>query len=265
MKPMLVCGAISAGFVMALAASAYAQPSAPDQKPAITAPKTVQLEKKATAPGHRKTIGLITAVADSLTVTTVEPNLFNDDRKKFSVPEWRADDRVAAQVTSLLQKDFNVKRIAVPVGVFARLEAPGGPSPEFDSEYKRLIRQLVGKEKADLYLTITPGYGRFEGEEIVSGLGIVQSRTLQSKGETTHCLVLYRLFDAQFNMLHSEGAIGKRIFSNGVAAPRVAKSGKQAPARDPRSAAVDFRTKDALLSLLDKDVAATVPKLFAHR
>lgn len=265
MKSMLFCGAISAGFVMALTASAYAQLSAPAQKPAIAAPKTVQPEKKAAAAVHRKTIGLITAVADSLTVTTVEASLFNDDRKKFSVLEWKADDRVAAQVTSLLQKDFNVKRISVPAGVFARLEAPEGPSPEFDSEYKRLVRQLAGQEKADQYLAITPGYGRFEGAEIVSGLGIVQSRTLQSKGETTHCLVLYRLFDAQFNMLHSEGAIGKSVFSNNVSAPRVSKSGKQAAPRDARSAAVDVHTKDVLLDLLDKDVAATVPKLLSHQ
>ncbi len=269
MTSTLFRGVVSACFLVISAVSAYAQQAQPAQKPTSAATQKPSSTQKSTAASHHKTLALLAGVGGAITITTVSNNAFNDGAKKFSVLEWKVDDRVASQVGTLLPKDFAVKRIAVPAGAFDRLEAPHGPSRKFDTEYRTLVQELAASQKADFYLTVTPGYSRFEGDQIVSGLGIVESSAALSKGEIPHCLVLYRLYDSQFNLMRSEGAmIGKNGYTDIVAGLHVANSSskkkKKGPARDARLAASDANTKDVLLDLLNKDVAATVPKLFSQ-
>ena len=268
MTSMLFRGAVSACFLVISAVSGYAQQAQPAQKPTLPATQKPSSTQKAGAASHHKTLGLLAAVGGTITVTTVSSNAFNDGAKQFSVQEWKVDDRIASEVGTLLPRDFAVKRIAVPAGTFDRLEAPHGPSRKFDTEYRRLVQELAGSQKADFYLTVTPGYSRFEGDQIVSGLGIVESSAALSRGEIPHCLVLYRLYDSQFNLVRSEGAmIGKNGYTDIVAGLHItngSKKKKKGPVRDARLAATDANTKDILLDLLNKDVAATVPKLFSQ-
>jgi hypothetical protein len=130
-----------------------------------------------------------------------------------------------------------------------------------------MVRALAGSQKADFYLAITPGYSRVDrGDLIARGLGVVRSENLLTKKDVVYSLVLYRVFDAQFQMVRSEGAmLGKGSSVDTIVGPNtVLEGGKRLPA-DARIAAEDGRTKEMTMDLLDKDLAATLPKLFARK
>ncbi len=222
---------------------------------------------KPVAAGGQKTIGLISAMSDALTVTTLGKNSINDDERQFSIASWKISDRVASAAASRLGKTFKVKRIPAPAGVFTRLSDPGFFAPDFDANYARLVRAIAGQEKADFYLAITPGYSRVDqGDQIARGLGVVRSETLLTKKDVVHALVLYRVYDAQFRMVRSEGAMLDRgpLTETIVGANAVLEGSKRLPP-DARVTATDTRTKDLLLTLLDNELAATLPKLFAQK
>jgi hypothetical protein len=160
-----------------------------------------------------------------------------------------------------------VKRIPAPAGVFAQLGNPGFFSPDFDENYRRLVQVIVADQKADFYLAITPGYSRIDlGDQIARGLGVVRSENLLTKKDVVHALVLYRMFDAQFKPVRFEGAMmGKGSLTETIAGPHlILEDGKRLP-RDARMTATDPKTKELALDLLDKDLAATLPKLFGGK
>ena len=255
MRLALIWVVTSAFFVLA-AASAQAQPDA-GASPA--APKTG-------AATHQKTVAVISDLGVTFNVRRIGGDFFDQHDAQLPITDWKVDDRVVAEVTKVLGKRFTVKRIAVPAGTFARLPYPVSISPStFDRNYKYVVEKLARGQKADFTLAITPGYSRFEGNEIVSGLGMVQRESLLTKGETVHCLVLYRLFDASFNVVYAGGAMIRPEFSETVSGPNAPLAGgtsKSDLKRDLQSLAKDPRAKDIALDLLDKDLAVTLPKLF---
>jgi len=218
-------------------------------------------------PQAAKTVGLIAAMSDVLTVTTLGKNTITGSERRFSIESWKVSERVAAAVQRHLGKGFKVQRIPAPAGAFITLNNPGFFAPNFDENYGRMVRALAGSQKADFYLAITPGYSRVDrGDLIARGLGVVRSENLLTKKDVVYSLVLYRVFDAQFQMVRSEGAmLGKGSSVDTIVGPNtVLEGGKRLPA-DARIAAEDGRTKEMTMDLLDKDLAATLPKLFARK
>jgi hypothetical protein len=266
MRLALISGAICAClfFMTATAPAQWApthEPATAEAAPQADPPRPA---RKATS-GRQKTLVVISDIGETLNIRRVGGNFFEQGSKQLAIGTWKVDDRVAAQVTSLLKKRYKVKRVAAPPATFSRLPDPTDSMADFDRSYKYVLQKIAGAEKADFYLAVTPGYSRFDNAELVSGLGIVQRDSLLSKGETVHCLVLYRLYDAQFNLVRSGGAMVKREFSdtvNGPNAPLSTTANAADLKRDLLSLAKDPRAKDIALDLLDKDIAATVPTLF---
>jgi hypothetical protein len=218
---------------------------------------------KAGASGHQKTLAVIADLGKTFNVRKIGGNFFDQHETQLAIPDWKVDDRIVAEVTKILGKRFKVKRVPVPPGTFARLPDPIVTSSRtFDRNYKFVVEKLAASQKADFTLAITPGYSRFEGNEMVSGLGIVQRESLLTKGETVHCLVLYRLYDASFNLVYAGGAMIRPEFSETVSGPNAPLGSSGELRRDLQNVARDPRAKDIALDLLDKDIAATVPKLF---
>lgn len=247
MRRSLIWAFTSAFLVFAAAfAQAGATPAAP----------------RASTGGNQKTLAVISDLGKTFTVRKIGGNFFDPHETQLAIPDWKVDDRIVAEVTKMLGKRFNVKRVPVPPGTFARLPDPIVTSSRtFDRNHKFVVERLAAGQKADFTLAITPGYSRFEGNEMVSGLGIVQRESLLIKGETVHCLVLYRLYDANFNLVYTGGAMIRPEFSATVSGPNAPLPGNDLR-RDLQNVARDPRAKDITLELLDKDIAATVPKLF---
>jgi hypothetical protein len=218
-------------------------------------------------PAGVKTVGLIAAMSDVLTVTTLGKNSLSDDERRYSIESWKISDRVAAAVSARLGKGFKVQRITAPTGAFGALSDPGFFSPDFDENYRRMVRALAGDHKADFYLAITPGYSRIDqGDQIAKGLGVVRSETLLTKKDVVHALVLYRVFDAQFRMVRSEGALlGRGPLTETIVGPSAVLEDKKRLPPDARLTATDARTREIAIELLDNELAATLPKLFARK
>ena len=214
-----------------------------------------------------KTVGLISAMTDLMTVTTLARNAISDQERRFPIESWKISDRVAKAAAAQLGKGFKVQRIPVPAGAFLSLGNPGFFAPSFDNNYARLVQAIAGSQKADFYLAITPGYSRIgNADRIARGLGVIKSETLLTQKDVVYCLVLYRVFDAQFQMVRSEGALlGKASRTETIAGPSLSLEGKERLPPEAYVVANDNRTRELLVDLLDKDLAATLPKLFARK
>ena len=252
---MLRCLVIVVGAMLLGMAGAQAQQAAA-AKPA-----------KPAKPSAQKTIGLIATMGEELTITTLAKNAISDQERRFGVENWKIADRVAKAVSSQLGKGFKIQRISAPANAFLQLGNPGFFSPNFDRNYVRLVSSIAGAQKADFYLAITPGYSRISaGDQIARGMGVIRAETLLSKKDVVYTLILYRVFDSEFRLVKSEGAfLNKGPLPETIIGPNTVLEGKQRLPTEAYATATDGRTQELLTALLDKDLAATLPKLFPHK
>jgi hypothetical protein len=87
---------------------------------------------------------------------------------------------------------------------------------------------------------------------------------LVTKKDVVYSLVLYRVFDSKFRLIRSDGALnGKGRSIETIIGPNLVLEDNKRLPRDARLTAADGRTRELALALLDKDLASTLPKLFA--
>ena len=251
---MLRCLVIVVGAMLLGIAGAQAQQAA--AKPA-----------KPVKPSAQKTIGLIATMGEELTITTLAKNAISDQERRFGVDNWKIADRVAKAVSSQLGNGFKIQRIFAPANAFLQLGNPGFFSPNFDRNYTRLVSSIASAQKADFYLAITPGYSRISaGDQIARGMGVIRAETLLSKKDVVYTLILYRVFDSEFRLVKSEGAfLNKGPLPETIIGPNTVLEGKQRLPTEAYATATDGRTQELLTALLDKDLAATLPKLFPRK
>jgi hypothetical protein len=254
--------------------AAQAQDAIDGYKPPSAASRSAQAAQrqqalpgqKAQTAGTQKTIGLISTVGDTFTVKRVGVTVFGNEEDKFPVPAWKINDRIASSTTALLKKNFRVKRIPVPPGAFAPLDAPGGLFRDREEEFRQIVRNVAGAEKADFYLVVGPGGSRFgDSNQVLAGLGVVRTESLFIKRDIVHGLIGFTVFDPQFKKLRSEAAsIGQDTFLVAVRGPHVILDDEKRLPPDAKAAVNDQRARTITTELVDKSVAMTLPKLFAR-
>jgi hypothetical protein len=252
---------IAPGAAQAQAVDGYKPPSAASS----STPGQIAPRAGSGGSGAQKTIGLISTVGDRFTVKRVGITVFGNEEEKFPIAAWKIDDRIAAAVSSTLKKNFRVKRIAVPAGAFASLDAPGDLFRDREEEFRQIVRKLAGAEKADFYLVVGPGGSQFGStNQYLAGLGVVRSESVFIKRDIVHSLIGFTVYDPQFKKLKNESAsIGQDTFMVAVSGPHVILDDDKRLPPEARAAASDQRTRQITTELVDKSIAMTLPKIFA--
>jgi hypothetical protein len=216
--------------------------------------------------GAPKTIGLISTIGDSFTVKTVGATLFDNEEKTFPVAEWRLNERIAASVSNILRKNYKVKWIQ---GSPNALEGLGGQLRTLrasDEEFSEALRSAVGTNRADYYLVITSSNSAFgTTDQTLKGLGLTRTEGVfgTGGGDYLHALTEMRVYDSQLKLLRSaDGTIGQDSFLATVKGPYQKLDDSKRLPGDPRAIVGDPRARDLSLKLLEKSLAATLPKLF---
>jgi hypothetical protein len=153
-----------------------------------------------------KTVGIISAVGDTLTVTEAGLTGPGNGKKAYSIESWGIDDLIVSRAGAILSRRYQVRPVIYKRAAFAALERKN-PLVIVDLLRKDKIKELVRSEAAlqglDAYVVITKGtsiYGN--GARSVEGIGIIHNSALLGSYNQVHALYVVRVFDGRtFTML----------------------------------------------------------------
>ncbi len=230
----------------------------------LTACVTQSLDKQKSA--QYKRIGLLTAMGDRFSVTTVGSTAFGNARREEKL-ELGADELLTASATEALSGRYQVVDLSQYRRAF--LDQPKhwpGEKGLFAKDVPmvpEVVRNLMGGEKLDAYILITPGYGSVRGtNQQIAGIGVVQVNALLGGSNTLlHAGYIVSVIDGvDYSLVADMRAFpaGESIMSSfsPVRSPlswpntTVYSQAHEAPARH----------RDTLAILLKQVIAETVPQ-----
>ncbi len=163
-------------------------------------------------PQESKTVGVISAVGDTLTLTKAGlTRLGNSERRVYSIESWGIDDLIVGQVGSLLSRRFQVRPVTHKRATFAAMEQ-NNPVVMVNLLRKDKVEDLVRTEAAqqglDVYVVITKETSHYgNGGRYVGGIGIVSHSALLKSYNELHALYVVRVIDGHtFSMLDKRSA-----------------------------------------------------------
>jgi hypothetical protein len=153
-----------------------------------------------------KTVGVISAVGDTLTITTAGLTGPGNGGRAYSIESWGIDDLIVTRAGALLSRHFKVQPVVYKRAAFAALER-NNPVVVVNLLRKDKIKELVRTEAAtqglDAYVVITKAtsiYGN--GARSVEGIGIIHHSALLNSYNQIHALYVVKLIDGhKFNVL----------------------------------------------------------------
>jgi hypothetical protein len=153
-----------------------------------------------------KTVGVISAVGDTLTITAAGLTGPRNGKQVYSIESWGIDDLIVSRTGALLSRRFQVQPVIYKRAAFAALERKN-PVVVVDLLRKDKIKDLVRTEAApqdlDAYVVITKGtsvYGN--GARSVEGVGIIHHSALLNSYNQIHALYVVSVIDAhKFSVL----------------------------------------------------------------
>ena len=197
-------------------------------------------------------------------VKTVGVIVFGNEEHEVPIAGWRVDDRVAAQATRMLSRNFTVKRIPVPAGTYAKYEKALAGT-DYRERLRKLVTDFASSQKCDFYLLVAPGGSQVgDTNQGVGGLGTLRTTVFFNPVQHIFALTEIIAYDPQFKTVRWEyGSIGQDRFFVAIKGPHQKLEENQYLPLEPKAAASDPRARQIALELLDKSIAKTLPKLFA--
>jgi hypothetical protein len=111
-----------------------------------------------------KTVGVISAIADELTVTSAGLTGFDNADRTVSIGSWGLDDLVASRVGAVLSPRFQIQNVIYQRATFARRERASA-LPVIDllrgAPVQALVRTEVSPQGLDVYVVITKGSSHY--------------------------------------------------------------------------------------------------------
>jgi hypothetical protein len=213
-----------------------------------------------------KTVGVISAVGDTLTLTKAGlTGLERGEQRVYSIESWGIDDLIASRAASLLSRRFQVQAVTYKRAAFAALER-NNPVVVVDLLRRDKIKDLVRTEAApqglDVYVVITKGTSRYgNGGRYVGGVGMVSHSAVLNSYNQIHALYLVTVVDGRtFSVLERRSAApldNTEIVRLG--GPSRMVDNTMLPAET--GAAGNEKLKDAVTDLVERSLPATLESL----
>jgi hypothetical protein len=213
-----------------------------------------------------KTVGVISAVGDTLTLTTAGLTGFGKgEQRVYSIESWGIDDLIVSRSGALLSRRFEVRPVTYKRATFAAIE---GNNPVVvvnllrRDKIKDLVRTEAAPQGLDAYVVITKGasvYGN--GGRSVGGIGIISHSTLLNSYNQIHALYVVRVIDGHtFSVMDKRSAPpldNTEIVRLG--GPSRMVDGTFLPAEI--GAAGNEKLKEAITDLIERSLPATLENL----
>jgi hypothetical protein len=156
-----------------------------------------------------KTIGIVSAIGDTLTVTKAGLTGFKDDEQSFPIEPWGVDDLIVSRANELLNRHFQVQPVTYKRTAFA---APEQDHPVVvvnllrDDPIQDLIRTQATPQGLDAYVVVTKAKSPYGSRgRKVTGIGIINNAGLLNAYTQVHALYVIKVIDG-----HSFKVIDKR-------------------------------------------------------
>jgi hypothetical protein len=162
-----------------------------------------------------KTIGIISAVGDTLTLTKAGLTGFRDNEQSFPIEPWGVDDLIVSRANELLSRHFSVRPVTYRRAAFAELEQdhPFGVVNALnrlrgDSLVADLVRTNATPQGLDAYVVVTKARSPHGSRgRKVTGVGIISNAALLSTYTQVHALYVIRVIDGHsFKMIDKRSA-----------------------------------------------------------
>jgi hypothetical protein len=156
-----------------------------------------------------KTIGIVSAIGDTLTVTKAGLTGLRNDDQSFQIEPWGIDDLIISRANEMLNRHFQVQPVTYKHAAFAALEQD---DPVVvvnllrDDPIKDLIRTQVTPQGLDAYVVVTKAKSPYGSHgRKVTGIGVINNSALLNAYTQVHALYVVRVIDG-----HSFKLIDKR-------------------------------------------------------
>jgi hypothetical protein len=162
-----------------------------------------------------KTIGIISAVGDTLTLTKAGLTGFKDNEQSFAIEPWGVDDLIVRRASELLSRHFSVQPVTYKRAAFAEPEQDhpfavlnGLNRLRGDPLIADLVRTNATPQGLDAYVVVTKARSPHGSRgRKVTGIGIISNAALLTTYIQVHALYVVRVIDGHsFKMIDKRSA-----------------------------------------------------------
>jgi hypothetical protein len=141
---------------------------------------TAAFETRATRLQAIRTVGVISAIGEEISVTLTGLTPLNKFGQSVPVGSWGLDDLIVQQATTLLSGRFRVQPVSYSRAAFATIkESVVAPVNLMRGDpFKALVRTDVSPQVLDAYIVITRAKSKLGTGRKVEGIGFAEYRTL---------------------------------------------------------------------------------------
>jgi hypothetical protein len=212
-----------------------------------------------------KTIGIISAVGDELTVTKAGLTGLGGNAQSISIGSWGIDDLIASRASSLLSRRFEVHPVTYRRAAFAAFEGDSAVAAVNllrDDPIKKLIPAEVSPLGLDAYMLITKAKSIYGStSRTVAGVGVISRTAVFGSSSQIHALYVVRLVDGHDFHLIAKGTASPLNNSemNRLAGPSRPVDDFFLPAANdiPRNE----KLKAAIIDLIERSLPTTMDDL----
>jgi hypothetical protein len=157
-----------------------------------------------------KTVGIISAVGDEMSVVRAGLTGLNNPVQSLPIRSWGLDDLIVQQATSALSGRFQVQPVSYQRSAFAAIkDSPVAPVNLMRGDpFKKLVQTEVSPEGLDAYIVITKAKSNFGGGgRKVEGIGFITYGTVLASYNQIYALYEIRVFDGKtFDLIEKRAA-----------------------------------------------------------
>jgi hypothetical protein len=156
-------------------------------------------ETRATRLQAIRTVGVISALGDEMSMTSAGLTPLNTAGQSASIQSWGLDALIVQQATTLLRGRFQVQPVNYPRDAFAAIrDSPVTPVNLVRGDpFKPLLRTDVSPKGLDAYVVISGAKSKLGSGRNIFGVGFAEYRTLLASYGLIHVLYEVRLIDGK--------------------------------------------------------------------
>ncbi|MCA1452557.1 hypothetical protein I6F35_04900 [Bradyrhizobium sp. BRP22] len=147
-----------------------------------------------------KTVGIISAVGDQMTVAKGGLTSLDNGSRHFPIDSWGLDDLIVQRATAALQGRFQVQPLTYNRAAFAAVKEPAvaGANLIQGDPFKKLVRTEVAPQGLDAYIVITKARASIGGSgRKVEGVGLITYSTVMESYSQIYALYEIRIVDGK--------------------------------------------------------------------
>jgi hypothetical protein len=214
-----------------------------------------------------KCVGVMSIVGHKFTLRKVGITVFSNEDNTIPVNWSSIDELVAGKVTAFLGKRVSVRRLSYSKSAVASWENPGGsPFRRPNDELREIVRAAAGSQRCDQHVAITRWGSQVAGtNQAITGLGILEHGAPIYQYTYLYAAVGFVVFDGTtFEIVRQQPVRSSDPIMS------LLKRGPGGLSRevdrswwpDPAKVAQDAKLRNAMRSLVDQGLTATLPRAF---